>query len=84
MATFEAATSSGEREYEALHRVIISFQRLVDDCEQAEDPHLARECLAMARDLYPSVRHLADQIRLTYGEVPSLRAGLARLDEALG
>jgi hypothetical protein len=37
----------------------------------------------VARELYPPVRDLAEQIRLTHGEVPSVRARIARLDEQL-
>jgi hypothetical protein len=70
-------------EIEALDRVIGSFQRLVDDCEQSGDENHARVCLDVARELYPPVRDLAEQIRLTHGEVPSVRARIARLDEQL-
>jgi hypothetical protein len=81
MAT--AQSSAGEREFEALDRVIGSFQRLLDDCERAHGRTEARACVGVARELYPPVRDLAEQIRLTYGEVPSVRAGLARLDQQL-
>jgi len=70
-------------EFEALDRVIGSFQQLLDDCERAHDRPQARVCVEVARELYPPVRDLAEEIRLRHGEEPSVRARIARLDEQL-
>jgi len=75
--------SDGEREFEALDRVLGSFTRLLDDCERSRDSAEARICLGVARELYPPVRDLAEQLRLQHGEVPAVRAGIARLDQRL-
>jgi len=76
-------TVSEAPELRALDRVIGSFQKLLDDCGDERDSLHAGACLAVARELYVPVRELAEQIRLTHGEVPSIRARIARLDEQL-
>jgi hypothetical protein len=71
------------REVEALERLVNSFEQLIESCEGSEDRAASKAVLKVARELYGPVRELAEEIRHAHGEVPSLRAGIARLDQAL-
>jgi len=68
---------------DALREVLQAFNELVQDFQHSHDRPLARACLRIARDLYRPVREIAEELRLSEGEVPSIRADIARLDATL-
>jgi len=76
-------TQSTNEQLDALRQVLDAFTELVNECEASGDRQLARACVRIARDLYGPVREIAEELRLSHGEIPSIRADIARLDETL-
>lgn len=76
-------TQSTNEQIDALRQVLDAFTELVDVCEASDDRRTSRACLRIARDLYGPVRDIAEELRLSHGEIPSIRADIARLDESL-